>query len=560
MDPETSTKLMQSAAIIRDWLHRCTTTHADSPCSSSVPDNQPKRLIWLDPTCSTSRLVDTPSPAPQYVALSYVWGPTESNIRTLTANVGRMRQDIPFGDLPLTLQHVFQIVRLLEIQHLWIDALCIVQDDQAEKAVEIGRMEFVYLNSTLQISAMASPGASHGLLHQRQHAGAQGDEQHHLIMKACRSLRQKFWDGQLRRDYCLLTRGWAYQERMLARRIVHFTVSELLWECKQARWCECKGIEKPSGPMTNRINNMSAAFEACARLEDPPPEHIIPMWRECVMGYSRGHLTETNDRLPAISGIGRMLGGRAGEGAYVAGIRRDALPFDLLWRCDQSSELPVTMTRRPSWSWASVDCGVDWPANEHSGTAEARTESEKSLAHVVSGTYFEDGIAGVEVLGLDMKLAGGPTDALRGAGFGQLEYAKLDLAARVVPVSIRKHPDRVQWHESHGTYWAVEGRNGRQMLPFYPDVEFIQDQPSIEASEKAMGPGTAFGDYSLVEIATMVLAKSRWEAGLVVRRPLRDTVMGNLERVGMAGVPRCCPREGLQSWFDGVDITTVTLV
>lgn len=560
MDPATLTKLRQSAVIIRKWLDRCISAHKGSACSASIPHMKPKRLVWLDPSRDVNRLVDAPSPMPEYVALSYVWGPTECNLRTLTGNVEQMYRNISLADLPLTLQHVFQVVRYLDIHYLWIDTLCIVQDDEDEKAVEIGRMEFVYLNATLQISAMASPSARHGLLQTRQYLPAQRDE-HHLIMKACRSLRQRVWDEQLQRDYCLLTRGWAYQERMLSRRIVHFTVFELLWECKQARWCECGMVEQATGSMTNMINNMSAAFEACAQLEAPRPEQIVPFWRECVMGYSRGHLTVKTDRLPAISGVGRMLGGRDGEGSYVAGMRRDGLPFELLWRCDQSSKLPRKKTRRPSWSWGSVDCGVDWPANDRKGTISVTTETEKSLAHVVSGTYFEEGVTGVEIVELDAKpMEPAIGDIARHVGFGRVEYAKLGLAARTVPVSIRRHHDPAQWRESHGTEWAIKGRHERHVLPFYPDVEFAQDRAADGAMEKVLGSGAAFAHYHFLEIASIASDGGSWEAGLVVRCPFEGTVTGYFERVGMAGFLKCCPQKDFESWFEDAKATTIRLV
>jgi hypothetical protein len=562
MDTEATENLQRSAEIIRGWLDRCRSDHEASPCSFSVSGTWPKRLIWLDPNSDGNRLVDTPvRTTPEYVALSYVWGPTSGNIRTLTANIERMRQTIPFSDLPLTLQHVFYIVRLLKIEYLWIDALCIVQDDEAEMAAEISRMEFVYLNSTLQISAMASHGARHGLVQTRRRCGDLEMEEHHLIMKACRGLRQKIWDERLRRDYCLLTRGWAYQERMLSRRIVHFTLFELLWECKQSRWCECRKIEEPSGMMTNMINNMSAAFEACARVDTPPREHIIPLWRECVMGYSRGHLSEKSDRLPAISGVGRMLGGRDGHDAYVAGMRRDALPFELLWRCDQTSALPLTKARTPSWSWGSVNCGVNWPTREIVTSTEATTEFAKSLAYVVSGTYFEEGLEGAELLGIDAKLAViGTDDMPRSLGFDRLEYATLTLASRLVPVSVKPHPSSTQWFETHGTRWMIQGWVGRQVMPFYPDIEVGEDEASEVVEHGFATPDTATAGFSLVEIATLESGGGLWEAALVVRPSPGGMLPGCFERIGMAGFSKCRAQEGFESWFGSVTRTTVKLV
>ncbi|KAK0619165.1 heterokaryon incompatibility protein-domain-containing protein, partial [Immersiella caudata] len=201
----------------------------------------------------------------RYAILSYVWGTDPSSFRAVRDNIDQLHIEIPPSALPLTLQHIFRLVRHLSLAYLWVDALCILQDDRAEQDTEISNMASTYLNAYLQISATSSPGARH----------------------VCRSLRQSEWDSTLFQHYRLLTRGWTFQERILARRVVHFTGKELVWECKTGRWCD----------------------------------------------YSKRNLGKASDRLPAISGIAALLlpGGRDGEGEYVAGLWREAMPFELLW-------------------------------------------------------------------------------------------------------------------------------------------------------------------------------------------------------------------------------------
>ncbi len=77
------------------------------------------------------------------------------------------------------------------MEYVWVDALCIVQDDVAEIQDEIGNMAATYVNAWLQVAAMGSKGARHGLLVQGddvKRGEEVGMEEHHLIMKACRSL------------------------------------------------------------------------------------------------------------------------------------------------------------------------------------------------------------------------------------------------------------------------------------------------------------------------------------------------------------------------------------
>jgi len=88
--------------------------------------------------------------------------------------------------------------------------------------------------------------------------------EHHTIMKACRSLRQTDWDGVLLRHYPLLTRGWTFQERILARRCVHFTVKELVWECK---------CEYPFSPLSPSFPSPSSPLDPST---PPTHPHIKP--------------------------------------------------------------------------------------------------------------------------------------------------------------------------------------------------------------------------------------------------------------------------------------------
>jgi hypothetical protein len=78
------------------------------------------------------------------------------------------------------------------------------------------------------------------------------------------------------------------------------------------------------------------------------------MWREIVRSYSVRTLTNIKDKLPTLAGIAALLKDKSGD-VYAAGLWRRSLPFDLLWRCDQSGALKSGKERAPSRSWISVD-------------------------------------------------------------------------------------------------------------------------------------------------------------------------------------------------------------
>jgi hypothetical protein len=75
--------------------------------------------------------------------------------RTLRSNLGKRKADIDFDDLLPTYQDAISVTRRLGIKYLWIDSLCIVQDDEADVRMQIARMGSIYGNSYFTIAADA---------------------------------------------------------------------------------------------------------------------------------------------------------------------------------------------------------------------------------------------------------------------------------------------------------------------------------------------------------------------------------------------------------------------
>jgi hypothetical protein len=56
------------------------------------------------------------------------------------------------------------VVRKLDIQYVWIDALCFVQDDINDWEMEANQMSAIFQNAYLTIAATAAKSASDGFL------------------------------------------------------------------------------------------------------------------------------------------------------------------------------------------------------------------------------------------------------------------------------------------------------------------------------------------------------------------------------------------------------------
>jgi hypothetical protein len=146
----------------------------------------------------------------------------------------------------------------------------------------------------------------------------------------------------------------ALQEHVLSTRVLHYTATELLFECKTSYRCECMPEHKaypttPSLiPKAVASNNVNAIYEA---------------WQHIVEKYSTRNLTVPGDKFPAISGIASKIR-KATHSEYVAGIWKSNLASDLLWsaasNATNASCFVLEEWRAPTFSWASLDTPITY--------------------------------------------------------------------------------------------------------------------------------------------------------------------------------------------------------
>jgi hypothetical protein len=417
-------------------------------------------------------------------------------------------------------------------------------------------MGLIYSNAFLVISATASANSYEGLSRKRgidgrphavmtaklpDHTGKEHPIHirlaiDHEIITSCRTKTHRHWEKTISVTYPLLSRAWGFQERLLATRVLHFTPSELVWECQGARWCECGAIKRDSTKYPSR-NNFSAAFNECLKAKPKPtPAMIRQIWREIVKSYSRRRLTVGEDKLPALSGVARLLGKATGD-QYVAGLWRRALPFDLLWRCDQSMPLGSTKCRKPSWSWTSVDSGINWPVCRE-------PESSQMLPYISSETNFEENAKGVKVLGVSCQSRGKNP-------FGSLESGEIKLKGRIM-YGIEGIPKVFNWDGMYDTSWSIRVSGGTE-TPFWPDIDLSQTPPGNKHHEV----------YNYVQIMSTRNELCSWEEGLIVRSTRNLKNANEYERVG---VTTNVSRKGngwwktLVAWFKGIIKRDITLI
>jgi len=179
--------------------------------------------------------------------------------------------------------------------------------------------------------------------------------------------------------YPLMSRGWNLQERLLSRRILHFTDCEFLFECKTTLFCECGcisqefiglgGNNSPKIGFERAMADISRASESMPMARYPQTKATTVAWTMIIAGYSTRQLTYSSDKLPAISGVGRKFSlpkttGSPESRTYLAGLWLEDLPWLLCWRAfSWTFEKRSEVYCAPTWSWASLATPVIWDFN-----------------------------------------------------------------------------------------------------------------------------------------------------------------------------------------------------
>ena len=344
---------------------------------------------------------DTCLRCPFYATLSHCWG-SVNVIRTTKETLAQRMRGIDWESLPRTFQDAITIVRALQIWFIWIDSLCIIQDDDLDWKIESARMATIYSNSYINIAATGASDSRGGCFSPRSlkhvsrtfeiasfpinpdpstdHAGPTV-----FVRPSFESIHHRY---STRRTYDtdlpdtkavpLLSRAWVFQERHLAPRTVHFHPSEMVMECKSKLCCECTGLDRFVAK--SRRNSFDLD------LNPLDGRMILDYWCEIVEEFSRLRLTRESDRLPALIGVATVFQASLKCG-YLAGLWEKDIARGLLWDMTRH-ENSMDYVRRhkrsfaPSWSWASMvleteGSGIIFPAGH-----DANFKTDRRFAYV----------------------------------------------------------------------------------------------------------------------------------------------------------------------------------
>ncbi|KLU91734.1 hypothetical protein MAPG_10683 [Magnaporthiopsis poae ATCC 64411] len=340
------------------WPEYCDARHAGCHDVSQAPPAKDIVLIDAQDHC----LVTFPV-APTYIALSYVWGHLQNILETTIANFADLRlPNALLGPrLPRTIRDAITVTRALGQRYLWVDRLCIVQDDEANKALQIAAMASIYANAYCTIVAADGADADAGL-------GGVGVPRSPsfprvLELGADCHLRPAPEVERASSFTAWHSRGWTFQERLLTRRSLVFFRGTVKWQCRSSIWAEGVAAEPEGFSSDNTWPDEDCypspvSFDTSFMLRfERLPRPQLRQYEDLVREYSRRKLTHETDGLRAFSGILDVLS-RTYPGGFLYGLPLIFFDMAMLWEPESRGRPRIAAPGSsallfPSWSWAA---------------------------------------------------------------------------------------------------------------------------------------------------------------------------------------------------------------
>jgi hypothetical protein len=412
------------------WLNECRTQHSQCLRAES---KLPKRVLDLgapDQPLKIALYISKDEVHP-YVALSYTWGQSDrlvTSTRYLPGEVGIVEpeclqvkkfrpvpvpgqkkpgkecivtcstDDIPIEVFPPTQRDAIMITRGLGYQYLWIDSLCIIQDDKQDWAHQVVLLTDIYGGASLTISSSSTQSSTERIL-----APLHNDK---CTIGSISTPTGEVFDALVGRPLKTLdlaekfisTRGWVFQEGLVSNATLHYTDEGMVWECVAGTHCghdqsDTGGKWKTRWrDLLNRDFSRSSHAVAIKR----PWSSQYDVWYDFVCSYSDRNLFDVHDKFPALAGVARKFAQTFGlsDGSYLAGLWREDFLTGLLWRRHNRA---LTLERSnepspaPSWSWASVTGLLEHSKVDivDSATKGPKLEFVCTTKEQIPGTYGE---------------------------------------------------------------------------------------------------------------------------------------------------------------------------
>lgn len=351
--------------VLLSWIEECEKEHENcrhykhanrdlSAASIKLIDVRDRKIVDAMSTC-------------RYIALSYVWGNMSlfpSNWREVALPEDPNAFPEYLKQMPQTMQDAVSTVILLGERYLWVDFICIPQNDPQERQRQIQQMDLIYNHAYLTIIAACGSNAGFGLPGIRKGSRSSPRESGNLgSIELIAEPEDTIADHLPSTTY--ESRGWTFQERMLSLRCLFVTEKMVMFQCQTRSFTEISG-EDLNPRLVNPLlyaGVSTVAYEGTSsgQAESQEPITQYEMYTELASDYTRRNLTYRSDMLNAFTGITSSLT-RRGGGQFFYGLPEKFFDSGLLWyeveereEPDAENTSPASQVEDafPSWSWAS---------------------------------------------------------------------------------------------------------------------------------------------------------------------------------------------------------------
>ncbi|KAJ0380129.1 hypothetical protein COL26b_001631 [Colletotrichum chrysophilum] len=384
----------------------------------------------------------------RFVALSYMWEASEGagHAQLVNANAEDLGAEgsLSAVSLPRIITDTISLCRDLGERYLWVDRLCIVQDDERSKPDQIDGMDRIYRSAAFAIMAALDDRTGKGLPgyidERRPRASLWGPPRNRNSRRGIDPNGvQAIVDPSLWNR-----RGWTFQERLFTKRRLFITEYQVLFECCRAQAAEeltwgpllkddpyyspveeagheddhdCgdadadAGVSHDGEKRKKNRHSFGTGFYCKPRfgksttiqLQDHTMLADYCLWVE---NYTPRELSHGGDVLNAFAGVGNAVK-KAMKTEVMYGLPATCLPQALMWSHTGRAARREETAWIPSWSWAGWvgKAGYRWIHGE-----EKLNDSKLVRVVTLVAFHFQDpgrGLGRVGVrerwLGMEMR-------------------------------------------------------------------------------------------------------------------------------------------------------------
>ncbi|KAF5001067.1 hypothetical protein FGRMN_1261 [Fusarium graminum] len=348
--------------------------------------------------------IKRPSSPITFVALSYVW-PTEKEnerIQLVRDNVEKLRApgSLKQLKLPPVIHDAILLCRKLGETYLWVDRLCIVQDDPDSKHSQVSSMHKIYRSASFTLVAALNDRDAQGLpgfdRRPRCPSPHRPERPTHnemgYVKHSTAAVDSSVWNS----------RGWTFQERVLSTRLLFITEHEVYFQCAKAHAYEdyathalfTKGLGISTPLYDADLLKKNSYANARLGLKNMCDEDILNKpgfntYASMVRDYTRRTLSFESDIMKAFAGVEGSLA-ETYDCPFIHGLPEKYIPLALMWNPTGDSNIRTEGPPIPSWSWASLSASCDyyWMAKYH----DSRVDMDETPSRIVIlvDFYYQD--------------------------------------------------------------------------------------------------------------------------------------------------------------------------